>query len=99
MPGYPITKTDLDNRMGAQFTALRDAFDAIIQLKAELDDTSILPDATLTSMGYTSGDITQIRAAYTDARKLWDISIAAATQASTNDFWFNIKHLVGLNLH
>ena len=97
--GYAITKIDLDNRMGNAVVTLRDALIAIVALKAELDDSTILPDATLTTLGYTAGDITTIRAAFTDLSKLNDISRAAATQASTNDFWFNAKHLCGLNFH
>lgn len=97
--GYPITKTDLDNRMGAAVVTLRDALLAIVSLKAELDDTSILPDATLTTLGYSAGEITTIRASFTDMAKLYDISRAAATQGATNDFWFNAKRLAGLNFH
>lgn len=97
--GYAITKVDLDNRMGAAVVALRDALIAIVSLKAELDDTSILPDATLTTLGYTSGEITTIRASFTDLSKLNDISRSAATQTPANDFWFNAKHLAGLNFH
>lgn len=94
--GYPITKTDLDNRMGALVVAIRSALADAVAFKVLLDDTTILPDATLTSLGYSGGEITTIRAAFTDLKKLSDISAAAATQASTNDFWFNAKHLTGL---
>lgn len=97
--GYPITKIDLDNRMGGAVVALRDALIAIVSLKAELDDTSILPDATLTTLGYSAGEITTIRASFTDLKKLSDISRAAATQSPANDFWFNAKLLAGVNLH
>jgi hypothetical protein len=97
--GYQITKADLDNRMGGAVVTLRDALITIVALKAELDDATILPDATLTTLGYSGADITLIRAAFTDLSKLNDISRAVATQASTNDFWFNAKHLAGLNFH
>jgi hypothetical protein len=101
--GYPISKTDLDNRMGEAVVTLRDAFNTILSLKALLDDSTILPDATLTTLGYTGSsaslEIQQIRAAFADMAKLSDISRALATQSSTNDFWFNAKHLAGLNFH
>lgn len=97
MPGYPITKVDLDNRMGQTVLAARQALVEVARFKAMLDDSTILPDATLTSLGYSAGEITQLRAAFTDLKKLYDISTGAATQASTNDFWFNAKHLTGLN--
>jgi hypothetical protein len=87
--------------MGGLVVQLRDTFDAIKQFKALLDDATILPDATLQGapISYTTGETTQIRAAFTDLAKLADISTAAATQAATNDFWFNAKHLAGINFH
>jgi hypothetical protein len=97
--GYPITKTGLDNTMGGLVVTLRDALNAITSFKATLDDTTIMPDAVLTGLGYGSGEITTIRASFTDLKKLRDISIAAATQGATNDFWFNAKLLTGVNLH
>jgi hypothetical protein len=97
--GYPIAKTDLDNTMGRLVTALRDSLRDCVTFKALLDDATILPDATLTTLGYSAGEITQIRASFTDLKKLSDISQASAVQASNNDFWFNAKHLAGLNFH
>jgi hypothetical protein len=97
--GYPITKTGLDNQMGALIVACRDNLNAIVYLKSLLDDSTVLPDATLTALGYGTGDITTIRASFTDLKKLSDISRATATQASTNDFWFNAKLLAGSNFH
>lgn len=97
--GYPITKVDLDNKMGQLVAALRDDFTAIMQFKAMLDDTSILPDATLTALGYTNAEINSIRASFLSLNNLFNISKASGTQATNNDFWFDAKHLVGLNLH
>jgi len=99
--GYTIGRTDLDNLMGRLVVSLRDDFLAIASFKAELDDASLLTDNFLQAapISYSAGDTTQIRAAFTDLAKLWDISRAAATQASTNDFWFSAKHLAGLNFH
>lgn len=97
--GYAITKVDLDNRMGAAVVAVRDALINIKSIKVELDDTTILPDATLTSLGYSGPEITQLRASFTDLAKLDDISRGTATQSPANDFWFNAKHLAGLNFH
>jgi hypothetical protein len=94
--GYAVTKTDLDNRMGALVLNVRQALAACVAFKVLLDDATILPDATLTTLGYSGAEITMIRAAFTDLKKLSDISSAAATQASTNDFWFNAKHLTGI---
>lgn len=97
--GYPITKIGLDNQMGSLVVNLRDQLNAIVSFKALLDDTTVLPDAVLTGLGYGSGEITTIRASFTDLKKLSDISRAAATQSPANDFWFNAKLLAGTNLH
>jgi hypothetical protein len=99
MSGYPITKLDLDNLMGRLIVSVRDDLNACVNFKALLDDTSILPDATLTTLGYSAGDITQIHAAFAAMKTLSDISRALATQPATNDFWFDAKHLAGLNFH
>lgn len=97
--GYPITKTGLDNTMGGLVVAVRDSLNSVVSFKALLDDTAVLPDAVLTALGYGSGEITTIRASFTDLKKLSDISRAAATQSPANDFWFNAKLLAGVNLH
>ena len=97
--GYPVTKTDLDNLMGRLIVSVRDDLNACVTFKALLDDTSVLPDATLTGLGYQSGEITQIRAAFSAMKKLSDIARAADTQSPANDFWFDAKHLAGLNFH
>jgi hypothetical protein len=95
--GYAITKVDLDNTMGRLVAALRDNLKACVTFKALLDDTTVLPDATLTALGYSGGEITTIRAAFADLKKLSDIANAAAVQAATNDFWFSAKHLTGIS--
>jgi hypothetical protein len=96
--GYPIDKVSLDNRMGQLIAAVRLALANCVAFKVLLDDTTILPDATLTTLGYSSGEITQIRAAFTDMKKVSDLASGATTQASVNDFWFNAKHLTGIQL-
>lgn len=98
--GYVITKTDLDNRIGAMIVAVRDALNACVTFKAtQLDDATILPDATLTGMGYSGPEITQIRAAFSAMKNLSDLSRNTATLPVSNDFWFDAKHLAGLNFH
>lgn len=101
--GYPITKVDLDNRMGGMVVALRAALAAPAQFKAKFfDDATLGTDAFLQGLGYTgsvsAGEIQIIKAAFADMSKLNDIANAAAVQAATNDFWFSAKHLIGLNV-
>jgi hypothetical protein len=97
MAGYPISKSDLDNKMGRLILAVRDDLKACVDFKALLDDTTILPDATLTSLGYSSTEISTIRAAFTAMSNLNNISHGQGTQASVNDFFFDAKHLTGIN--
>jgi hypothetical protein len=99
--GYPITKTDLDNRIGAMIVNVRDALDACVLFKALLDDSTILGGTALTAapLSYSAAEDTQIRAAFSSMKSLSDISRGLATQAITNDFWFDAKHLCGLNFH
>lgn len=97
--GYPINKTDLDNLMGRLVVSLRDDFVAVANFKVLLDDTTVLPDAVLTSLGYSGGEITQLRASFTSLNNLYNVSKNNGTVPSNNDFWFDAKHLAGLNFH
>lgn len=103
--GYPITRTDLDNRMGAMVVNVRASLLAVVQFKTNwLDDATLGTDAFLQSLtppytgSVSSGEIQTIRAAFADLKKLSDIANGTATQGAPNDFWFNAKHLVGLNV-
>jgi len=96
--GYAITKTDLDNRIGALISALRTDLQNVVEFKALLDDGTLLTDAVLQAVpfSYSPTETALIRAAFSDLKKLSDISNAAAVQAATNDFWFSAKHLTGI---
>lgn len=103
--GYAITKATLDNTMGGQVVALRNALNDVVFFKGLLDDSTILTDAFLTSLGYTgsisTGEIKQIRDAYTAMTQLNSVSrgtILVGT-GSAVDFWFDAKHLAGTNFH
>ncbi len=94
--GFTLTKADIDARVGTLVVTLRDTLDRCRQMNALLNDTSIFAnDAALTALGYTSGEVTTLRAAFVSLNKLNDISHANATQASANDFFFDAKHLTG----
>lgn len=91
--GLPSAKVDIDNRAGYLALQLRDTFNSIQVVKDWLDTQT---DATLTSLGYSAGDITTLRAAFTDLSNLGKVAHAQATQASANDFFFNAKKLTGV---
>jgi hypothetical protein len=98
--GYAITKADLDNRMGAAVVNLREAFRTCESIFQLLQDTTMLPTSVMTTapLGYTAGEDTQIRAAFTAIHNLYLFSKNQTTTAMT-DFWFDAKHLANLNFN
>lgn len=89
--GFPAAKTDIDARSAALALQLRDTFVRIGNYNTWLQATA---DANLVALGYSAGEVTTLKAAMFDLNKLYSISTAGATQASTNDFWFNAKSLL-----
>ena len=100
--GLSLTKADLDNRAASVVIGLRDNLRRASELCALLNDVTIIPnDAFLTTLGYTAGEITWLRGAFTDLGgtgvSLYRIAIGAvAGPGSPNDFYFNAKHLTGV---
>lgn len=95
--GFPIAKADIDIRAAQTVVAVRDSLQAAVNLCNLLQDTTIFAnDAALTALGYSAGEVTQLRAAFTDLKALYNVAHGTATQASTNDFFFNAKHLTGV---
>jgi len=94
--GFTLTKADIDARAGSLVVAVRDALARCAAFNALLNDTGIIPDnAFLTGLGYTSPEVTTLRAAFVDLSKLNDVARAAATQSPASDFFFNAKKLTG----
>jgi len=95
--GFSIAKADLDTRAGQLATSLRDDLFNCAKFCDLLNDTSIFAnDAALTALGYTSGEVTLLRASFTDLKSLYSISHAGTLPGGPNDFWFNAKHLSGV---
>lgn len=95
--GYPITKAGLDSTIGQETGAVWASLAAASARNTWLNDTAHSDANLLTPLGYSGSEITTLRAAFTDLNKLWQISHAAATQASVNDFFFSAKLLGGVN--
>jgi hypothetical protein len=91
--GFSTDKNAVDQRAGSLTLQLRTVFDQIQAMKVWLDAQS---DVTLQGLGYTAGDITILRASFTDLDNLRKIAHAQGTQASTNDFFFNAGKLTGV---
>lgn len=95
--GYAITKVDVDNQMGRLIVSVREALNECVDFKRWLDDAALGTDTFLGGLGYTGGEITTIRAAFTAMNTLNNLAHAAATQPATNDFFFDAKKLTGIN--
>jgi hypothetical protein len=99
--GLTLTKADLDQRAASVFIGLRDNLRRCSELNALLNDTTIIAnDAALTTMGYSTQEISWLRGAFTDTGgtgvSLYRIAIGAvAGPGAPNDFFFNAKHLSG----
>lgn len=100
--GLTLNKADLDNRMASIFMGLRDNLRRASELCALLNDTTIIAnDAALITLGYTQGEVTQLRAAFTDlggtGTSLFRIATGAvAGPGAPNNFYFNAAHLSGV---
>jgi hypothetical protein len=95
--GFPVAKTDVDQQAANIALQVKRSLQAAHDWKAWLDD-AIHVDSYLTGLGYVAGDITTLRAAAADLDKLYQVAHALATQAATNDFFFNAKSLLGTAL-
>lgn len=99
--GLTLTKADLDNRAAGIVLNLRDSLRRASEFCTLLNDTTFFAnDAALTALGYSAGEVTQLRASFTDlggasGSSLFRIANAQATLGGVNDFFFNAKHLTG----
>lgn len=91
--GFPVDKNTIDQRVGALAFQLRSTLDQVQIVKVWLDGKL---DSDLTALGYAAGDITVLRAAYTDLDNLRKVAHAQGTQAVANDFFFNAGKLTGV---
>ena len=102
--GLTLLKADIDNRAASVIISLRDSLRRCSEMCALLNDTGIVPadPAYLQSvLGYTAGEVTLLRAAFTDlggtGTSLYRIANGqVAGPGSPNDFFFNAKKLTGI---
>ena len=91
--GFPLTKDQLDTRLGQVALSVRNGLSDAVQVKALIDGQT---DAALIALGYTQAEVTLMRAAYTDLYNLNRVATAQAAQPAANDFFFNAKKLLGI---
>ena len=95
--GLPANKWDIDNRAGNVVRALRDALRDVEAFNVYLDtmDDVELGDVETGGVGYSTDDITLLRASFVDLTKLSRIAHAQDTQADPNNFFWNAGKLTG----
>lgn len=93
MIGYPIDKATLNNRVGGIVVQLREVLADAVQIDEWLADQQ---DADIEALGFTTEDVTLVRASFVDLAKLARIAHGQDTQPAASDFFFNADHLVGL---
>lgn len=91
--GYPKDKTSIDALLGDVAQSVNRSFRRAIELGGEL---TAYTDAQLTGVGYTTGEVTTLRAMVTDMTQLNSIYTGAATLGSVKDFRTNIRPLWGV---
>jgi hypothetical protein len=98
--GRGITKSDIDQRAAAVVEQVWSALNEANKLALLLANTNIVTDASLTSLGYSSAEITLLRAAVNDlgsSNGLWGVAHNLKTVPSTNNFFFNGQQITGVN--
>ena len=77
MPGYPVTKADVNNRAGAISLAVRNALTEAAAFDAWLDTQ---PDADLVNLGFVQAEVNTIKSAFADLAQLSTIWTGAAAE-------------------
>lgn len=100
--GRGITKNDIDQRMAQIVEGVWNSLNLANQASLWLANTNIIPNDTfLTNLGYSSGEVTTLRAAINDlghsTNGLWAVSHNLKTVPSTNNFFFSGQLLTGVN--
>lgn len=86
------SKLEIDSALGVVMTDLHMVMLRVVQLKFWLDG---VPDADLTTLGYSSTDISNMRSAVADGNQIAGIFDGAATLAVAKDFRTFIRRVWG----
>jgi hypothetical protein len=91
--GLAPTKNEIDTQAGVIARNVQKAMNDVAQFKYFLDG---LQDADLTTLGYTGGDIANIRSAYADLAQLATIYQGALNLAAVKDFRTFARRIWGM---
>ena len=98
--GFPSTKSDFDSRAGQLATAVRQNLYNCSQFSVLLQGAPWATDANMVALGYTAGEVTLLKAAFTDlggtGSSLYRIANGLAFVGSNNNFFFNSNQLCGV---
>ena len=103
--GFPVTKADLDTKMALEIGAVATALEACRARLIWLNDAARNTPYLTTTLGYTSGEETTLRAAFADLDSLRQISHGVGAKgiatigstAAANNFFFSAQQLGGVN--
>ena len=91
--GFPAEQGHINNKAGSLAMALRDTFRDIKDFNDFLTGKT---EAELVSLGFTTDEVTLLKASFFDLNKLGLIGIGQEVQPEANDFWWNAKNLLGV---
>lgn len=91
--GFPIGKAEIDGTLGQISVQLRDSISRVPVL---VGNVGALADADLQGLGYSSADITLLRAACADLQLIHDIAFGVSALPAVYDFRQNISKVTGL---
>lgn len=93
--GIPVTKADVNTAYTTLSRQLHNTFQSIQQFQTYLTAT---PDADLVAMGFTSGEVAQIKSGMTDADQLRQVFQGTATRNPAYDYRTFLKLGLGVGL-
>lgn len=91
--GYPKDKANVDSIAGTLAREVNRLMRMADQFKTELDAYN---DASLTGLGYTAGEVTQLRTAAADLSQLATVYRGGANLAVAKDFRASVRPLWGV---
>lgn len=93
--GIAVTKAQIDEWVGTGARDLKLAVERVLAVKAWLDTQ---PDADLTVLGYSVGDIATLRSAYADLAQYAALFDGVETLATAKDFRVFAQRIWGLGV-
>lgn len=91
--GFQVTKAAIDQRVGSIVVAGEAWFDDVNRMSAWLAGSL---DGDLTALGYTAGEVTQLKGSFIDLGNLRLTAYGQRAQTPASNFFFNATKLRGI---